>query len=329
MRFPKPNDIKNFFTNHRLLRQLKVWAKRHSLPGFFKVPIFDVVVFVFNELRRYDLMTRANSIAFSFFLSLFPSLIALFTLIPLLKDLLISYLPQGENFDYVLQTEIQRIMPGVAGERVFNFVEDITSKPRFDLLSFGFFLAVIFASNGMLALMRGFDKSYMRTFKKRAGLRKRLIAMVLIGFVGIILISSVVLLLVGNSLIHWLTQGLGLDHFTEILLNGLRWVVILMLFYFSIAIIYRYGAATRKKFKFFTPGAALAVILCVLSSVIFSAYVNNFNTYNKLYGSIGTIIVLMLWLQINSLFILVGFELNASIAINRDLKQQIQEDENL
>lgn len=329
MRFPKPKDIKNFFVNHRLLRRLENWAKAHSLPGFFKVPIFDVVVFVFNELRRYDLMTRANSIAFSFFLSLFPSLIALFTLIPLFKDYFLTYLPEGENFEYVLETEIHRIMPGVAGERLFNFVEDITSKPRFDLFSFGFFLAVFFASNGMLALMRGFDKSYMRTFKKRAGVRKRFIAIILIMFVGIFLIASVSLLLVGNSLIQWMTEALNLDHFTEVLLNSLRWIVILMLFYFSTSIIYRYGAATRKRFKFFTPGAGLATTLCILSSVIFSAYVNNFNTYNQLYGSIGTIIVLMLWIQINSLFILVGFELNASIAINRDIKKEIPEDENL
>ena len=89
------------------------WAKTHSLPGFFKVPIFDVVVFVLQELKRYDLMTRANAIAFSFFLSLFPALIALFTMLPWLKRYLLTYLPGNQDFNAVLQQEISQLMPGV------------------------------------------------------------------------------------------------------------------------------------------------------------------------------------------------------------------------
>jgi membrane protein len=89
---------------------------------------------------------------------------ALFTLIPYLKNYLLDYLPQGDNFDLILQTEIKRIMPGVAGDRLFDFIEDITSNPRVGLLSVGFLMAIFFASNGMLALMRGFEKSYQTTF---------------------------------------------------------------------------------------------------------------------------------------------------------------------
>ena len=108
--------------------------------------------------------------------------------------------------------------------------------------------------------------------------------------------------------------------------NIFRWLVIVALFYFGIAFIYRYGVALKRKLPWLTPGATLATILSIISSLLFSFYVNAFNTYNQIYGSIGTIIVLMLWIQINCMVLMVGFELNASIAVNRDLKLAREEE---
>ncbi len=328
MKLPKFSfkKVGEFFKNLPLVRRTYHWSKTHSFPGFFRVPIYDVIIFVINELKRYDLITRANSIAYSFFLSVFPSLIALFTAIPLIKTILQSLIPDMESFDLVLETEIKRIMPGIAGDRLFDFVEDITSQPRFALLSIGFLAAIFFASNGMLALMRGFEKSYVETFKKRKGWKKRVIAILLIISVGGMLVSSIILILLGRFIIEMLQDFSRLDQFTAFLLNSLRWLAIILMFYTCISLIYRYGASTRRRFRMFTPGAGLATLLCILTSVVFSFYVNNWNTYNQLYGSIGTIIVLMIWIQLNSLFILIGFELNASIAINRDLKETIEEE---
>ncbi len=329
MKLPKISfqKIKERVLSLPLVRRFYRWSKTSSFPGFYRVPIYDVIIFVINELRRYDLITRANSIAFSFFLALFPSLIALFTTIPIVKMSLENFVPGMENFDIVLEAEIKRIMPGIAGDRLFDFVEDITSQPRFALFSLGFFMALFFASNGMMALMRGFDKSYKETFKKRKGWKKRLIALLLILSVGFFLIFSIILILLGHFFIDLLIQYERLSELTNLLLNGLRWGAVILLFYTSISIIYRYGAATRRKFRLFTPGTGLATILCILTSIVFSFYVNSFNTYNQLYGSIGTIIVLMIWIQLNSLFILIGFELNASIAVNRDLKEKIEDEE--
>lgn len=320
MKLPKLKNIKDYVVNHPVLTRLEQWARSRSMPGFFKVPIFDVVVFLYHELRRYDLITRANSIAFSFFLSLFPALIALFTTLPYLHDNLLRYLPEGENFTEIMQVEIKRIMPGIAGDRLFSFYNDLVTNPRLALQILTFVMAVFFASNGMMALMRGFEKSYMRTFKKRKGLRKRAIGILLTFSVGFFLIVSIVLIILGQSLTKELANLLQVDQLPGILLNLIRWIAIILLYYLSIAIIYRYGAPTRRRFKILTPGSALATTLCILSSLIFSFYVDNFSAYNTLYGSIGAIIVLMLWIQINSLFILIGFELNASIAVNRDLK---------
>ncbi len=270
------------------------------------------------------MFTRANSAAFSFFLSLFPSIMALFTLIPYLKDYILNYLPEGDNFDQILQTEINKIMPGVAGDRLFLFIEDITNNPRVGLLSVGFLMAIIFASNGMLALMRGFEKSYETTFISRNFWRKRLVAVGLTFWIGLMLIGTVILIILGSSIIRWASEIQLIDRMSATLLEIFRWFATLTLFYTSISFIYRFGPATKRKFALWTPGTALATVLCVLASVLFSAYVNNFNTYNELYGSIGTIISIMLWIQFNCLFLFLGFELNASIAVNRDLKNARQ-----
>jgi membrane protein len=228
----------------------------------------------------------------------------------------LGFLPADYSFDVYLQLEIQKIMPGIAGDRLFAFIEDITTQPRIGLFSFGFLSAIFFASNGILALIRGFEKDEMPSFLQWNMLKKRIVAMLLTFLIGGLVIISVVLVIMGSWLTDlWVTYT-GSDKSLAFVLNISRWLVIIGLFYTCISLIYRFGAATRKRFRFFTPGSALATILCLGSSLVFSYYVNQFNTYNELYGSIGTIIVLMLWIQLNTLSILIGFELNASILIH-------------
>ncbi len=310
-------EILAFFHNMPIVRGVIRWSKANSFPGFSGVPIYDVTVFLYNEIKRFTLTSRANSIAFSFFLSLFPFIIVLFTLI--------AYFPLFDNFKDILEAEINEIMPGNAGRMVFNAIQDITTIPRKGLMSLSFFLAMFFSSNGMIAMMHGFEKSYETTYRKRKAWHKRLIAIGLTVLLGILLVSSVVFIILGNVLLNWLSAYVDLSGWTEDIIRVLRWVGLVLLFYFGISMIYRYGPATRKRFSFFTPGATLATILSILSSVIFSFYVESFGTYNKLYGSIGTIIVVMLWIQINAFVLLVGYELNASIAVNRDLKEAREE----
>jgi membrane protein len=317
-----------WFQRHPRLKQFLNWAKTKSLPGFFGVPIYDVALFFYRELQKHDLFIRANAIAFSFFLSLFPTIIALFTLIPVLKLMFLDYLPGGENFDVLLQSEIKKIMPGMAGDNLFFFVEDITNNPRIGLLSLGFLFAIYFGSNGMLSLMRGFDKTYPDAFKKRGSWMKRWIAIWLTVLLSVFVVVSVVLIILGQTIIQTLAAWLNLSGITWFFLGLLRWVVIISLYYVSITMTYRHGAALINKFRFFTPGAALASLLTLLSSVGFSFYVDSFNNYNRFYGSIGAIVVLMLWIQMNSMWLLIGYELNASIAVNRSMRIRILEKNN-
>ncbi|MEO0732357.1 MAG: YihY/virulence factor BrkB family protein, partial [Bacteroidota bacterium] len=275
-----------------------------------------------HEIMRDDLFTRAQSVAFSFFLSLFPSVLTLFTLLPFALDLLTIWFPSLANFNVTLYEEIKQVMPGQAGDILFGFVQEITNSPRLGLLSFGFLLAIYFSSNGMLAMMRAFEKSYVKTFKRRNVFKKRAIAAGLTLLVGLFIAASTVFVILGDSVIGWLTDVVNAGAMTTFLVNALRWIIMLALYYLTIGTIYRYGAATIKRFSYFSPGVTLATVLSLLTSVAFSFYVDGFNrydTYTKFYGSIATIIIIMLWLQLNALILIIGFELNAAIAVRRDL----------
>lgn len=326
-KLPTLTDLKNFFLRHPVWLGLVKYAKENSFIGFHGVPIYDVVVFVVHEVQRDDLFTRANSVAFSFFLSLFPSLLTIFTLLPFVLEIMELWYPAIGNFNQTLDEEISQVMPGQAGEFVLAFVQEVTNSPRIGLLSFGFLLAIYFSSNGMLALMQSFEKSYVKTFRRRNVFKKRLIAAGLTILVGLFISASTLFVILGNSFVGWLT-GASAGSFASFMLNMLRWFIMLALYYVTIGTLYRYGAATIKKFSYFSPGVTLATVLSLATSVAFSFYIDGFDrydTYIKFYGSIATIIIVMLWLQLNALILIIGFELNAAIAVRRDLTKVEEE----
>ena len=311
-----------YFTEHPWVIGLTKYARENSFIGFKGVPIYDVMVFVINEATRDDLFTRANSVAFSFFLSLFPSILTLFTLTPFILDLLSIWFPELENFNMTLYGEIKRVMPGQAGDILFGFVQDVTNSPKVGLLSFGFLLAIYFSTNGMIALMQAFEKSYVEVFRQRGFLRKRMVAAGLTFLIGLFIVASVILVILGDSIIGWIDYWMGLGGFSIFLIDVIRWVTMLSLYYIIIGSLYRYGAATIERFSYVSPGVTLATLLSLATSVAFSFYIDGFNrydTYTKFYGSIATIIIVMLWLQLNALILIIGFELNAAIAVHRDL----------
>ncbi len=335
MKLPSLSRIEKRLLAHPLLRRLFSWAKSRSLPGFQKQSIYDVLSFVYKELKKDRLITRANSISYSFFLSLFPTVIAFFTLIPLVlpyifNRFIIQYLPMDTTFIYKLDgsidfvetliLQINTILPNVIGrDEVISLLRDIVSQPRAGLLSIGFFLAIFFASNGMMSMMRGFGKTYHLTFKKRSLLKRRLVAIGLLLLLSAMIFFSVLLIILGNQLVTFLVQNAESPGVEILLLNILRYIIVTGLVYFGIAMIYRYGVPTIARIKVFSVGTTVATVGSILSTVIFSFYVDNFGSFNKLYGSIGTIIIIMLWIQLNVLMLLIGFELNASVAVNRDL----------
>lgn len=306
--------IETYFSEHSLWLRVLEWSKTHSLPGLNRIPIYNIIDFILEETRNDAITTRANSMAFSFFISIFPSIIVLFTLL--------AYTPLYQNFDDLLFNGIQDVMPGNAGKVLFKTIEDIITIPRSGLLSAGFFLATWFASNGTLSMMHGLEKEYRAAFKRRTPIEKRLIAIQLTFFLGLILVASVIFVILGNTILNFVFGYVHADWLTRFIVFSFRWVVIFMLFYAGISTIYRYGASTRRPIRFFNPGSMLATLLSILTSWGFSTYVDNFGNYNKLYGSIGTLIVLLVWLQLNCMIILIGFELNASIVVLHERRQR-------
>ncbi len=292
------------------MKNVRIWAKKTSFPGFLGISIYDTSIFLWEEWRGSDITSRANGIAFTFFLSIFPTIIVLFTLV--------AYTPFYKNFNELIRDSVHELMPGNAEHLVLDTIKDLTTIKRKGWLSLGFFLALYFSSNGMVAILSGFEKSYKETFIRPNYFRKRLVAIQLTVLLGFLLLASVVLGILGDVFVQFLATFYRNKKFVSFLLTLFRYLLMIVLLYGGLSVIYRLGMPLRKKLPFVNPGVTLATVLSILTSIVFSFYVDNFGNYNKLYGSLGALIVLLLWLQLNIYIVLIGFELNASIAINRD-----------
>ena len=280
------------------------WLKSHSFPGFKGRSLYDVGKFFFDSLFDADLMLRASSLAFNFFLALFPAIIFLFTLI--------AYIPI-DNFQQDLLLNIKRLLPANAYEVLLVTIEDIITKQNLSLLSFGFLFALYFSSNAFNSMMTAFDK-YAKDHEKRLWYFARLRSIGLTILVALMVLVSVALITYFTLSLSWLKQNdIVTDQMTYWLLQGLQYLSLLALIYFVYSALYYFGSSRVASWHFFSVGSTLATILSLIASVGFSFYVNNFDSYNKLYGSIGTIIVLMLFIYFNCIMLLVGFELNSSI----------------
>jgi membrane protein len=280
-------------------------SKKIILPGFDKVPLYDVGVFFFSQVKKVGLTERASAISYNFIMSIPPMCLFLFTLIPNLPFI------NKNQIMRQLRRIIEDIMPSPEYNKgIISFIESFLGDPRIGLLSFGFLLLIFFASNGMMGLMRSFNKNYIG-FEKRTGLQSRWTAIKLtLIMMGLILGCLLLLIMQGIVLRRWL----GIRDLTLLyLIRFLRWFFIVALVFYANAFIYKYAPAIQKRWKIVSPGAILATFLSILTTVGFSLFINNFGKYNALYGSIGTIIVLMTIIYINSLVLLIGYELNVSI----------------
>lgn len=274
--------------------------------GKDNIALVQVVKICLDEIKKDDLNGRASSVAFSFLMAIFPSVIFLFTLIP--------YIPVS-GLEVQIMDYLKQIMPHSIYVVAAETIEDIIAKPRGGLLSFGFIFTWFAALNGTLAIIESFNKMY-KTHDRRGFIKKRLIAGVLIFLLAVVLLLSVVLLIVGQVVIDYLhdhTNYFFTDGNSLIMVNLLRYGTVILSFFFSISIIYKIAPSIQKKWKFFSVGAFFATGLIIFSTYLFSIYITNFASYNKLYGSIGTLIGLMLWLYLISIVLLVGFEINAAI----------------
>ena len=297
-------------------------SKHWHLPGFEGVPLYDVMRFFYRQLKTASLTERASAIAYNFIMAIPPSFLFLFTLIPQLP-----FFKKGE-IQKQITLLIRDIIPAEGyNKTIITFINNTFFKtPVFSLLSFGLLLALFFASNAMMGLMRSFNKNYIG-FERRKGLHNRWIAIRLTVLIFGLVLGCLILLITQGAVLKWFGMR---NHAWREVIFYVRWVFIIALVFYSIAFIYKYAPAVQKRWRLVSPGSILATFLCILASFGFSAFVNNFGRYNALYGSIGTIIVLMALIYINSLVLLIGFELNVSIkslrsiAMHREAKEKAE-----
>ena len=295
-------------------------SKHTSIPGFDKIPIYDVVTFFRQEIKRDQLPVRASAISFNFLLAIFPSIIFLFTLIP--------YIPIG-GLDIIIHKFFKDVLPDSGYTFLESTITGITDIKRGGLLSIGFVFAFYFSTNGVRMLILTFNKDHT-IYARRGFWRNRLASMRLTFYLFILFFFSLILIITGDNVVNWVGELIHWQDKTgKLFLTIVQYAILLMLFFSGISLIYYYGPAVKHRWRFVTPGATFATIFSILTSLVFGYLANNFLSYNELYGSIGTLVVLMIWINLNSLVLLVGFEINNSIDMNRVLRQKIQKEEEL
>lgn len=291
-------------------------AQRTIVPGFEGMTLYDITAFFMKGVNNGTLTTRASAIAYNFFLAIFPAIIVLFTLIP--------YIPI-ENFQQVLMTTLKDLMPANVYSAVESSIQEIVMRKRNDLLSFGFILSFFFAASGIASLINAFNASYHNR-ESRTWINRQLVSIILILIFCMLISVAVILIIFSGIVINFLENRniLTSKFMIALFLNG-KWLIILLSTFFSISFLYYLAPARRREFKFITPGSILSSFFIIVTSVGFSAYINNFGQYNKFYGSIGTLIAFLIWLFVNSLVLLIGFELNMSIRHARRKKAGSEE----
>ncbi|MDP3394188.1 YihY/virulence factor BrkB family protein [Sediminibacterium sp.] len=278
-------------------------SKALYIPGFQGIPFYDVVVFFIKQVNKIGLNERAAAISFNLIMALPATILFLFSILP--------YFPEFLNIKQQMLGLFEDISPNSNTYKIIaNLMDDLMQR-SLGVFSFGFLLVVYYASNAMMSLIITFDRSIME--HKRFFLHQRWKAIQLTTIIILLLIASTLILLGQEQLTYLLRKLLGLKKSNLAWLNSIRWIVIIGLFFYGIAFIYKYAPSVKIRWKLVSPGSLLATALILSTTLLFSYWVNNFGNYNKVYGSIGTIMILMILAYINSLILLIGFELNVSI----------------
>ncbi|MDH5603876.1 MAG: YihY/virulence factor BrkB family protein [Cyclobacteriaceae bacterium] len=286
---------------------LKV-TRKIKFKRYENVSLNEVIAIFLRKVTSDDIIQRSYGVAFNFTMAIFPAIIFLFTLIPFIHN----FIPEV-NSENILNF-IGEMMPPSMFDVVSSTIEDIIGNTRGGLLTFGALFSLYLAANGVLSLMNAFNSCY-KTVDKRGFFKTRMIAIGLTIMLAFVLILAIVLLVVGSIVIDFLADNplVNIDDYVVYLILILRFIVMFIVFFLAISFIYYFGPAVHYNWSFFSLGSFIASFLCLAASYGFSLYISNFGTYNKLYGSIGALIALMMWQFILTVIMMVGHEINASL----------------
>lgn len=283
-----------------LIEKSKSW----SPPGFQGMKLHAVLKNFAKNFTMPDFTEKASAISYNFIMSVPTSCLFLFTLIPNLPFI------SKRALKFQLHGLIHDIIPATTyNSGLIQFVDSFIDESKIGMISFTFILSLFFASGAVMGLMRSFNKNHLG-FLKMKGLKTRWEAIKLTVMLFGLLLACLILLLLQRNMLNWL--GIRDVHIRNIILYG-KWIFIIGLIFYSYAFIYRYAPSTARRWKLVSPGAITATFLSILVTIGFMAFVNNFGRYNLLYGSIGTIMVIMIMIFLNSMAVLIGFQINLSI----------------
>ncbi|AFL81853.1 putative membrane protein [Aequorivita sublithincola DSM 14238] len=288
--------------NIPVIRDLIRLSKKIKLPGLGEFSLYHLLEIYGTGILKGTFSFRASAIAYSFFLALFPFLLFLLNLIP--------YIPI-DGFQTRFLIFIEALLPAQTTQFFYPIIADIAVNPRAGLLSVVFFLSLFLSANGVNAIFSGFEYSYHVKIN-RTFFRQYFVALAVSIFVALLLLTSVGVILYGEFVIHDLQSRAYIDN-DLFWISFFQFIVFLVMIYVVIATFYYFGTKEGKSSSFFSIGAVTTTVLFLLTTYFFGVYINNFSNYNELYGSIGALLILMLYIWINSNLLLLGFELNISI----------------
>jgi len=295
-------------------------SKQLKVPGFKGLPLYDVIKFFFTQVNKVGLTDRAAVISFNLIMALPAAMLFLFSIIP--------YLPGSATYKMEILNFLKDLSPTSATYKLIEGILNDLLKKHVGLFSFGFVLLIYYSSSATIGIIRSFDHSIAE--KKKFWFNQRWRA-IQVTFILILLVIAAALMMVGQELlVDSIRKLFHIKRANLSWLKGVKWIVIVGLFYYGIAFIYKFGPSVKKRWSLQSPGSLLATFLMLATTLAFSYYVNNFGSYNKVYGSIGTVIVLLLLINFNSLILLIGFELNVSITyLDNEEEEEREETERL
>jgi membrane protein len=298
------NPIHNYrFFNSRI-HKLGDRCRKVSFPGSKGLSLYEVVSLFIKGLLKGSLNMRATSIAFHFMLALGPAVIFVLGLIP--------YLP-FPTFKVGLMDVMVDIIPENSYVVLEAILQEVFSKPHHGLQIFGFLVTLFFVQKGLNGIIEAFNATY-HSMGSRTWIERRIVSLGLVIIFFILgILASILLFFSDMGVRHLYSTGTIKAYATFNLLFLGKWVIVLALTFMAISFLYYLAPAHKTKWRLFTPGSVFATLLSIITSLAFSYFVNHFAPFNQFYGSIGTLIAVMLWMNFNALALLAGFELNASI----------------
>ncbi|MBS9463868.1 YihY/virulence factor BrkB family protein [Flagellimonas sp. 389] len=299
-----------------LVKWLVRFLKSIKLKAFEGLSLYDLLEMYVLGIVKGTLSSRASSIAFSLFMALFPLLIFLVTLLPFI----IPYVSVGnENFDAQFLLYLEAFLPSATSDYFGEIYQQIKNQKRGGLLSSTFLISIFLVANGVNAIFGGFENSY-HVELTRNFLRQYAYALMVGLLLSILLvIGAVAFVYFEFYVLEYTSEYLGkrlgytVEQGDNLLIQVAKIIFFLLLSYLTTAILYYFGTAEGRKAKFFSAGALMTTLLFILTSYLFGVYVEKFARYNEFYGALGGLLILMVFIWLNSNILLLGFELNATL----------------